>query len=402
MSGPTPPPSDRAPEPTPEAAPSLVGVLGHAQAQSAVLRALGRGQLHHALVFVGPRGVGKATFARGLGCALLCPTRPGVGCGACTTCHRVLAGNHPDVDWLLPDSKAGLISVESARACHVRQAHAPYEGHAYLVIVDPADALGDAAGNALLKTIEEPRPGVHFALLTTNLQGVLPTILSRSLPIRLGRLDDSIVTSIVNARAPDAAADRHDMAVLLAEGSAGVALELAADPSLARSVELVRHAILAAHAGPSAIFGGETSPLWTAWTAAITPVPEDTPAAPTELEPEPDPGAKKKKTAKRASKKAADGDPEAKSAAALKKDLPGLQRAAVRRLVELWILHVREQLRGRPGLPGLPPPSAVPPSTLVAAITALQRLGARIERMGNVRLMLEQALLEQNALLAQR
>jgi DNA polymerase-3 subunit delta' len=379
--------------------PGLVGVLGHAQAQAAVVRALGRGQLHHALVFVGPRGVGKATFARGLGCALLCPERPGLGCGACPTCQRVLAGNHPDVDWLLPDSKAGLISVEAARACHVRQTHAPYEGRAYLVVVDPADALGEAAGNALLKTIEEPRPGVHFALLTTNLQGVLPTILSRSLPIRLGRLDDDVVRSIVDARAADAPAERRDMAVLLAEGSAGMAVELASDPSLARSLELVKQAIAAVRAGPPAIFGGDNHPLWLAWAAATAPVEAASSDSSGEPEPEPEPaaGGKKKKATKKASK-AAGGDGEPKAAS--KKDAPALQRAAVRRLVELWVLHVREHLRGRPGLPGLPPPPGASAAAQVAAITALQRLGARVERMGNVRLMLEQGLLEQNALLA--
>lgn len=369
------------------------GVLGHTQAQTAIARALARGQLHHALVLVGPRGVGKATFARGLGCALLCRERPGLGCGGCPTCQRVLAGNHPDVDWLLPDGKAGLISVDSARACHVRQAHAPYEGPAYLVVVDPADALGEAAGNALLKTIEEPRPGVHFALLTTNLQGVLPTILSRSLPVRLGRLDDAIVRAIVDERAASAPAERRDMAVLLAEGSAGVALELAADPSLARSVELVRQAIAAVRAGPSAIFGGDNHPLWAAWTTATTP--DETPEPAADDAPEAAPAAGGKKAKKPAKK--ADGEAAARAA---KKDAATLQRAAIRRMVELWILHVREQLRGRPGLPGLPPVPAPAPGTLVAAITALQRLAARVERMGSVRLMLEQGLLEQSALLS--
>jgi DNA polymerase-3 subunit delta' len=368
--------------------PGFPGVLGHAQVQAALARALARGQLHHSLVLVGPRGVGKATFARGLGCALLCRARPGLGCGQCSTCARVLAGNHPDVDWLVPDGKAGIISVDSARAAHVRQAHAPYEGPAYLLVIDPADALGEAAGNALLKTIEEPRPGVHFALLTTNLQGVLPTILSRSLPVRLGRLDDAIVRAIVDERAPGAAADKRDMAVLLAEGSAGVALELAADPSLERSVELVRQAIAAVRAGPAAIFSGEAHPLWSAWAAATAP--DEAEEKPAEAEGEP--AGKKKKASKKA---AGEGEPKA----AAKKDAPALQRAAVRRMVELWTLHVREQIRGRPGLPGLPP-AVTAPARQVAAIEALQRLGARIERMGNVRLMLEQGLLEQNALLS--
>lgn len=365
------------------------GVRGHREAQAALARALARGQLHHALVLVGPRGVGKATFARGLACALLCPQRPAQGCGACPTCQRVLAGNHPDVDWLLPDSKAGTISVDSARACHVRQAHAPYEGPAYVVVVDPADALGEGAGNALLKTIEEPRPGIHFLLLTTNLQGMLPTILSRALPVRVGRLDDDIVADIVHTRAPELPRERGDMAVLLAEGSAGVALELAADPSLERGIELLRQALAAVEQGPRAIFGGDQSPLWTAWTAAVEPLEAEAPPVP-EPPPEPPQTGKKPKAAAKPKK------PEGDARAAKTKDAPGLQRSAVRRLTELWILHLREQIRGRPGLSGVAAPrgsAAASPAQLVATIAALQQLEARVERMGNVRLTLEQTLL---------
>ena len=336
-------------------------------------------------MLVGPRGVGKATFARGLACGLLCPEQPARGCGVCTTCQRVLAGNHPDVDWLLPDSKAGTISVDSARACHVRQAHAPYEGKAYVVIVDPADALGEGAGNALLKTIEEPRPGIHFLLLTTNLQGMLPTILSRALPVRVGRLGDDIVGEILRARAPDVPQDRRDMAVLLAEGSAGVAVELASDPSLERCVELLRQALAAVQHGPQAIFSGDQSPLWIAWSAAVGAGEVEPPPEPEPPPPPPEPTGKKPKAA--AKKK-----PEASEKKS--KDAPAQQRAAIRRLTELWILHLREQVRGRHGLTGIPP-ARVPtsPARLVATIAALQELQARVERMGNVRLMLEQTLL---------
>lgn len=369
-------------------APRFPGVRGHVDAQAALARALARGQLHHALVLVGPRGVGKATFARGLACALLCPTQPGRGCGACTTCQRALGGNHPDVNWLVPDGKAGTISVDSARACHLRQAHAPYEGPAHVVIVDPADALGEGAGNALLKTIEEPRPGIHFLLLTTNLQGMLPTILSRALPVRLGRLEDEIVGAILGERAAGAPPERLEMAALLAEGSAGVALELAADPTLERCVELLRQALLAVQRGPAAIFSGDASPLWTAWSAAVSagePEPAPEPAEPPA--PEPAQAGKKPRAAK--PKK-----PEAEARPAKSKDAPAQQRGAVRRLTELWILHLREQIRGRAGLPGLPPGAAASPAQRVRTIAGLQQLEARIERMGNVRLTLEQSLLE--------
>ncbi len=381
----TEPPSSGSPSPA--TALRFPGVRGHREAQGALARALARGQLHHALVLVGPRGVGKATFARGLACALLCPQRPGLGCGECTTCQRVLGGNHPDVNWLLPDGKAGTISVDSARACHLRQAHAPYEGPAHVVIVDPADALGEGAGNALLKTIEEPRPGIHFLLLTTNLQGMLPTILSRSLPVRLGRLEDEIVAAILDERAVPG--ERRDMAALLAEGSAGVALELAADPTLERCVDLLRQALLAVQRGPAAIFSGDTSELWTAWSAAVSagePEPPPEPAQP----PPPEVVVAGKKPRAPVKPKKAEGD----SKPAKSKDAPAQQRGAVRRLTELWILHLREQIRGRTGLPGMPPGTAASPAQRVRTIAGLQQLEARIERMGNVRLTLEQTLLE--------
>jgi DNA polymerase-3 subunit delta' len=307
----------------------------------------------------------------------------------CPTCQRVLGGNHPDVNWLLPDGKAGTISVDSARACHLRQAHAPYEGPAHVVIVDPADALGEGAGNALLKTIEEPRPGIHFLLLTTNLQGMLPTILSRALPVRLGRLEDEIVAAILDERTGEVPTERREMAALLAEGSAGVALELAADPTLERCVELLRQALLAVQRGPAAIFSGDASPLWTAWTAAVSagePEPAPEPAEPPP--PEVVVAGKKPRTPARPKK------PEADSKPAKAKDAPGQQRNAVRRLTELWILHLREQIRGRVGLPGLPPATAASPAQRVRTIAGLQQLEARIERMGNVRLTLEQTLLE--------
>jgi DNA polymerase-3 subunit delta' len=372
--------------PAAEPQPAFPGVRGHQQATAALIRALERGQIHHALVLVGPRGVGKATFARGLACAMLCPQAPGRGCGECPTCRRVLLGHHPDVDWLTPDGKAGQISVDAARACHVRQAHAPYEASRHVIVVDPADALGEGAGNALLKTIEEPRPGIHFVLLTTNLQGVLPTILSRSLPIRLGRLDDADVREILGQHAANVPAERRDLGVLLAEGSAGVAVELVGDPTLARILDLLRQVLIAVGEGPRAIFGGDNGPLWTAWSAA-TAVPEAPPADESDAPPEP-PAGKPDRAAK------APGA--AKGAAKTKKtagDGPALQRAAIRRLTELWTLHLREQIRGRSGLPGLPAARG-DAAELVRTIAALQQLDARVERMGNVRLTLEQALLE--------
>jgi len=361
-------------------------VLGHAEAQAMLARALARGQLHHALMLVGPRGIGKATLARGLACGLLCTAAPGRGCGVCGICQRVLAGTHPDVDWLRPEGAAGQITIDAARACHLRQQSAPYEGHAYVIIIDPADALNDSSGNALLKAVEEPRPGVHFILLATNMQAVLPTILSRSLPIRLGRLADDDVAGILAARAADISPERQRMAVLLAEGSAGVAIELALDPALDRCLTLLREAIRASAAGPSLIFGGDKGPLWTAFSAAV----QEVAAAEADAQAQ----AAEAQAAVTGKKKRQSADKADKADKPKAKDAPAHLRWVAGRLAELWTLHLRERTRGRSGLPGLPPADRLSPAATVRQLAILQRFVARVDRNANVRLLLEETLLE--------
>jgi len=330
-------------------APRFPLVLGHAEPQALLLRALARGQLHHAIVLVGPRGVGKATLARGLGCALHCREQPGVGCGACPICRRVRDGNHVGVEWIVPEGPGGKIKVEQARTLRNRLQHAPFEGDAHLVVFDPADAMGEATYNALLKSLEEPAPGVHFVMLTTNLASLLPTILSRCMTIRMGRLDDDTVAAIVEAQEGSAEipTERLSLAVRLADGSAGAAVELALDASLDASLEVLREAMAAARAGPDRIFAGKHGALWDCWDRAT--------AGPS--------------TGK-----------------------PARERAAAGRVADLWMLHLRERMRGREGLPDLPESPAP-----FEDLRVLEDFRRSLDRNPNVRLALEQALLELSA-----
>jgi DNA polymerase-3 subunit delta' len=331
------------------------GVRGHAQAQARLSRAITRDQLHHGLIFVGPSGVGKATLARGLGAALHCQVEPGVGCGSCTSCRRIASGTHAGVEWLAPEEPGGRVKIEAARTLAHRLEMAPFEGNHHLVVFDPADAIGEAGFNAMLKTIEEPRPGVHFVMIVTGLDVLLPTILSRCLTVRLGRLEDADVAEIVKAQVETAetapTAERIELAVGLAGGSAGLAVKLALDPSLDASLALLSQVVGAAQTGPAAIFGGDKSPLWQAWSAAVGPV---------------------------------------------KTGRPARERATLRQLCELWLLHLRERLRGRDGLPGVPPG----PQDARAVLTQLDTIQALLEsiaRNPNVRLSLEQTLLSLGA-----
>lgn len=327
------------------------------------MRALQRRQLHHGLIFVGPKGVGKAALARGLGCALHCTKGPGVGCGTCTPCLRVLAGRHTGVEWIEPEGAGGKIKVEAARELANRLQLAPFEGHAHLVVFDPAEALTEQAFNALLKAIEEPRPGVYFVMITTGLDQLLPTILSRCLAVRLGRLGPEEVREIVTTQihrrreaGDDAMEDvdpaRIDLAVRLCDGSAGIAVDLAIDPSLEDAIAFLGRAVEAAQRGPAGIFGGEKSPLWAAWNQAVGPA---------------------------------------------KSGRPARQRAVARRTAELWLLHLRESMRGGEGLPGVPFEPATDHRAHLRRLDRLQALLEGLDRNPNVRLAFEQMLLELSA-----
>lgn len=351
---------------TPHAPARFPGVVGHDQAQARLSRAIARNQLHHGLILMGPRGIGKATLARGLACALHCRVAPAVGCGTCVTCHRILTHVHAGVEHVVPEEEGGSIKVEVARELANRLQHAPFEGDHHLVILDPAEALTIQAYNALLKAIEEPRPGVCFAMIATHAESLLPTIRSRCLPVRLGPLlreqVGQVLDGVLEARraqalaegreppAPPAAAAR-ELAVGLAQGSVGLALELASDASLADVLSVVRCAMEAVVEGPAGVFAGDKAPLWSAWAQATG------------------------------------GTGPGRSAR---------ERSACARATDLWLLHLGERLRGGDGLPGLPAPRGDVPA-LLHQIDRLQALREALPRNPNVRLSLEQALLELTA-----
>lgn len=210
--------------PRPEAA-GLAGVLGQTQVVRALRSALAAGRLHHAYLFDGPDGVGKATCARALFLALNClaPPAPGDACGRCEACRKALAGTHPD---LIPfDMTLAGLADEAERLIR-RLGYPPHEGRVQLVILDPADNLAAptaaAAANRLLKTLEEPPQRTHFVLVSSAAQGLLQTIRSRTQRLRFVPLGDELLEGELRGRG--AAPELAQAAVKLAQGSLGRAL----------------------------------------------------------------------------------------------------------------------------------------------------------------------------------
>lgn len=244
---------------------TLADVQGQPTAVATLERALRARRVHHAYRFEGPAGVGKELAAFGLAQALLCEAGDAVGCGRCHGCTRAatLADKtpavpiHPDVVLLgvgvyppgtFAKSEARTkISIHQVRELVVaRKDYPPFEGRARVTIVREAADLTDESANSLLKTLEEPRPNQYFVLLTSRPQELLPTVRSRTLPVRFGPLPTAVLRSLLVRQG--VAEARLGAIVDLAGGSMAAALELADEEKVAEREGFADAVLGAVHA----------------------------------------------------------------------------------------------------------------------------------------------------------
>jgi DNA polymerase-3 subunit gamma/tau len=142
-----------------------------------LLNALATERVSHAYLFCGPRGTGKTSTARILAKAINCLTNgKGEPCNQCAMCQAVTEGRALDVIEVDAASNTG---VDDIRTLREKVNYAPNEARRKVYIIDEVHMLSTSASNALLKTLEEPPPHVIFILATTEVQKLLPTILSR-------------------------------------------------------------------------------------------------------------------------------------------------------------------------------------------------------------------------------
>ena len=214
--------------------------LGNEAAHDAFAAAMASGVLHHAWLFAGPMGVGKASFARAAALRLLAE---GASPGTLPpgfdvpehdrTRSLVNAGSHPDYRELTrlpkdadkPDQDlARSITIAQVRALQPLFVTTPSMSSRRVVLIDAIDDLERGGANALLKNLEEPPQGTIFLLVSHAPGRLLPTIRSRCRLLRFEALGDDLMTSILRERLPKADDAEISALVRAGEGSPGRAL----------------------------------------------------------------------------------------------------------------------------------------------------------------------------------
>jgi DNA polymerase-3 subunit delta' len=137
------------------------------------------GRLAHAYIFAGPDGIGKYATALAVAARVNCLAPSAAAPCACVACRRTLAGEHPDIAVIAKLEDKEEIGISQVRAIMERLSFRAFEGQVRFVVIRQADALSTEAANALLKSLEEPRPDTVFILTTTAPDAIPATVRSR-------------------------------------------------------------------------------------------------------------------------------------------------------------------------------------------------------------------------------
>ena len=250
--------------------------IGNPQIIAALRRMLAAGRVPHALLFSGPRGVGKFTLARMFAQAANCERHTDDICGECDPCRRIavladlaplvargleergpdpdaatvervplILQAHPDVWAIVPDPvrlrnpvKRPVIRMGQLRAVQ-RAAYFRPGGRRRVFILDDADTMRWDNQNIFLKILEEPPESATLILVAANPYDLLDTIRSRCLQFFFAPLRSEEVEGFLKERAPGLKPAERKLAAQLSGGSPGAALEL----DLAESTRFRREAL---------------------------------------------------------------------------------------------------------------------------------------------------------------
>lgn len=152
-------------------------VAGQEEIKSSLIKSINNKQISHCYIFEGPKGMGKYDLALIFAQSLLCSDFHEEPCNVCSNCVKINSMNHPDLHIINQDENA--IKREDIDELIDSVYKKPYESNKKVFIIKNAHEMTTQAANTLLKTLEEPSGDSVMILLTTNVNLLLPTIISR-------------------------------------------------------------------------------------------------------------------------------------------------------------------------------------------------------------------------------
>jgi len=201
-------------------------IIGHEQIIRHLKKAIHNNKVSHAYIFNGDKGTGRAILASAFAKTLQCESSDEDSCGACRSCLQTESGNHPDIKWVTHE-KPATISVDDIRTqVNNDIAIKPYSSPYKIYIISDAQKMTPQAQNALLKTIEEPPGYAILLLLASDVNILLPTILSRCVILNIKAVDEEVIKKflIKNYQLPDYKAR---ILAAFSQGNVGKAVKMA-------------------------------------------------------------------------------------------------------------------------------------------------------------------------------
>lgn len=206
---------------------SFQDIIGQEQIKEHLQNALSAGKVSHAYIINGEKSMGKEFVARIFAMTLQCEQGGIQPCNECRSCKQAVSGNQPDIIYVSHE-KPNTISVDDIRSqINNDVAIKPYSSRYKVYIVNEAEKMTPQAQNAILKTLEEPPAYAVILLLVSNVNTLLPTILSRCVVLNMKPVQDDLIKKYLmqEMQIPDYKAD---VCVAFARGNVGKAKLLAA------------------------------------------------------------------------------------------------------------------------------------------------------------------------------
>lgn len=201
-------------------------IIGQEQIKEHLQNAISTGKVSHAYILNGEKSSGKEFIAKVFAQTLQCEKGGTEPCNECRSCKQTLTKNQPDIIYVSHE-KPNTISVDDIRAqVNNDVAIKPYSSKYKVYIINEAEKMTPQAQNAILKTLEEPPAYAVIMLLVSNVNTLLPTILSRCVVLNMKPVRDELVKKYLmeELQIPDYKAD---VCVAFARGNVGKAKLLA-------------------------------------------------------------------------------------------------------------------------------------------------------------------------------